>query len=627
MAKRKQKTNTRTQNISLTNQYLKTAAGHLNELVKVNTSIHSSITNLAKETKESNELQRKANDQDEAHQKDSTKERRKQTSWQKVTSYYTQQISKAFDNADNNQKASLLLGQQAFQFQRKSSVNLDRLSGKLTGFQEAFQVSYDKVSAGLDVNSYSLDRLGVATKVAGGSTTQLFSALKKNTVGLGFSNKQMNSLADTTLSLSQNFGVSVDQLTGSLDGLGESLLEFGVLGIAPQMEEAAMRLGAALGQGATGMGAKVLASFTKGSTMVQASILGVSEERERALRATGKEGTKAAMNLVLAAGKSSQQLIGSFIKGAKDPAFALEQATKIYGRETLQAYQYYNALQQKANEKGFATAEQYLESVRKQNKINEDFTKTWQNFKSIVLAPLMKAVSTAYNTISEFLTESPKFWDAAVLIGKSVTYLGVLLGGIGMGKGLFKFGKGLLRFGGGGSGSGGAGSAIGKSLFTVLKEGFGKLITYIKPMGSYLAKIAGWIGRAIGGLASVPGIIGATIAAVPAAALFDTYSEDAKKSSSIYISKKKEIDENLTNKLQNLTEKTEKVEFLKATYMNEKLMASENYENRQINEILIDSLNKMAQENGISNQYLAAIKDNGTDTKPYPTTTTARGVM
>lgn len=595
-------------------QRLQDVVAILNGLVKVNNSILKSsensqkhlytakkelseLKNISSILSETNNITRESSDKlSEISNKTQEEgiERKKNTSWNKITSYYSQQISKAFDNAEKNQKASLLLGQQSYQFQRKSSVNLDSMAGNLTGFQEAFEVSYSKVSAGLDVNSYALDRLGVATKIAGGNTNQLFQALKKNTVGLGFSNKQLSNLADTTLSLNQGFGVSVDELTNSLEGLSENLLEFGILGVAPQMEEAALRLGAALGQGATGLGAQVLASFTKGGSMVQSSILGITEERERALLTTGKAGTKASMDLVLAAGRKSKQLIDGFIKGAKDPAFALSQATKIYGRESLQAYQYYNALQQKATEKGYATAEQYLESVRKQNEINEDFTKTWENFKSTILTPLMRTMTRGYNAIAEFLTENEKFYDAAVSVGKAVTILASVLGGLSILKKGASFFSNLLGGLLGGSGKGPCGCGIGGSLVPGVLEG---------------AK-----GLALGIVSNpVAAAVTAISLAVPAAALYDTYGGDPKETKVWQIKEEKHT-KNLKERMEKMAYSTEKIEFLAAQARSEEAYAKS--EGRETDKILLHTIEKLTEEVKQSNNHLEVMKNDSIGSKP-----------
>ena len=595
---------------------LKVSNNHLN-------SINSSLTQANDISKDSSNKLSEIN----KHTEEAGTDRKKNTAWNKITSYYTQQLHIAWSNAEKNQKSALLLGVQNFEFQKTNAGSINRLTQKLTGYQEGFEVVYDKLFAGLDIESYSLDRLGVAVKVAGGDTKKLYKELKKNTVGLRFSDKQLSNLSDTILYLNQNFGTSVDDLLKSLGALDDSLLDYGVLGIAPEIEEASLRLGGALGQGASDLGSKVIQAFTKGSGMINASILGISKEREAALSLKGDEGVQAAIDLAIAAGERSKKLIEDWVSVKGDSTFSLNQLAKVYGKEVLEASRFYDALQEKATKNNFKNVKDYIDSIKAQRKVQEDFTNTVENMKAQILSPFMEAVSNIYNTISEFFTKNEELKNLTIQIGRFITALVSFILTFKVLRVAYGFFRNLII------------QVI--KLFGIIKNFVSSLYSWVaskfktffdkpgkkvfewfskkfvnkaeqqvvKKAGQEVVKRVGTrvITYALGDVATALGAAITPFALLTTASLYDA-GLIGNSHSSLWESRKIETTTRLNNVLERLETKEEKVRYLKSEYDYE--MA--NYKSSQfgqVNELLLEVLEKLASENKISNEYLALISD------------------
>jgi len=262
------------------------------------------------------------------------------------------------------------------------------LNSHLTGYANAIEIFADQLHVGLKDTSYELNRLGAYTKVTGGNTKSLFKQMAKNTLGLGVTAKDMQMLSDSTVALSQKYGLTTDELVNAVSKLSDELVNFGALGIGTEMNEASLRLAAALGPSMAALGPELLSTFTKGSGMIQAQLLGVSQQREALLRSEGNS-TKAAFDLLLIASDNAQKITQQWTQGAKDPSFMMLQATKIYGREVGQLIQARKQMEKLAA-KNNMNLNAYIAQVIKQNEINEEFRATWSNFKERVLSPFQK---------------------------------------------------------------------------------------------------------------------------------------------------------------------------------------------------------------------------------------------
>ena len=286
------------------------------------------------------------------------------------------------------QKETLARGLSLQQVGKQYAQTTRSLNSHLTGYGNAIEIFADQLHVGLTHTSYELNRLGAYTKVTGGNTKSLFKQMAKNTLGLGVTAKDMQMLSESTVALSQKYGITTEELMGAVGKLSAELVNFGALGIGAEMNEASLRLAAALGPSMAELGPQLLSTFTQGSGMIQAQLLGVSQQREALLRSEGNS-TKAAFDLLLIASDNAQKITKQWTQGAKDPSFMMLQATKIYGKEVGQLIQARKQMERLA-EKQNMSLNAYIAQVIKQNEINTEFRATWSNFKERVLSPFQK---------------------------------------------------------------------------------------------------------------------------------------------------------------------------------------------------------------------------------------------
>jgi hypothetical protein len=286
------------------------------------------------------------------------------------------------------QKATLARGLSLQQVGEQYAETTHSLNSNLTGYGNALEIFADQLHVGLTHNSYELNRLGAYTKVTGGNTKSLFKQMAKNTLGLGITAKDMQMLSHSTVALSQNYGLTTEELMSAVGKLSAELVNFGALGIGAEMNEASLRLAAALGPSMAELGPQLLSTFTQGSGMIQAQLLGVSQQREALLRSEGNS-TKAAFDLLLIASDNAQKITKQWTQGAKDPSFMMLQATKIYGKEVGQLIQARKQMERLA-EKQNMSLNAYIAEVIKQDEIHKGFRATWSNFKERVLSPFQK---------------------------------------------------------------------------------------------------------------------------------------------------------------------------------------------------------------------------------------------
>jgi hypothetical protein len=313
------------------------------------------------------------------------------------------------------QKESLSRGFSLQRVAEKYATTTEALDSHLTGYGNALEVVSSQLQVGLVKSSTEITKLGVFTKVTGGQQKAVFKQLVKNTQGLGVTTKEMAVLAETTMGLSQQYGLTTTELVNAVGKLSDELVNFGALGIGAEMNEASMRLAAALGPSMAELGPQLLGSLTKGSSMIQAQLLGVTKQREAILRKEG-DMNRNAFDLILTASKNAEKITNQWTKGAKDPAFMLHLATKLYGKEVAQLMQVRRRMVELAAAQG-KSVEAYVKGVQRQHKISEEFRATWSNFKERVLSPFQKLFEW-FGKIAYKLMDMPWVAEiASVLVG------------------------------------------------------------------------------------------------------------------------------------------------------------------------------------------------------------------
>ena len=310
----------------------------------------------------------------------------------------TSQIEAAVKQSFELQKTALSRGMNLGQLMQRSADANNELAGKLTGAIIPVEIEMEKVAAGLGKSSAATDKLALMTKVTGGDSKKLLKQLGQLNMGVGMSVEQDQKLSNTIGSLTQNFGMTIDELMGTIQGLEKSMPMFKLLGIAPEIAEATARLGAALGQEAGNMASEVITAFTSAEGAVLASQLGVMNERNALLNKEG-DTVAASMRMVEAAGQEANRMYESYLAGTGDPAIAYKAVEDALGPAMAKSALTYKQLEVQAKEQG-KTVGEFLKEVQKQKQINDEFANTLDNFISTVFYPLEKAMMYVVEAIT-----------------------------------------------------------------------------------------------------------------------------------------------------------------------------------------------------------------------------------
>ncbi len=311
----------------------------------------------------------------------------------KMTKLISGTITATANKSLKLQETALARGSSLAQAMNQNSKVTDQLGGfmgKQVGNMQAIQTNFEMFAGGLGDASYETSRLVHATRLSSGQQKQLIAGLAKNTRGMGFTSEETSRLADTTLGMAQKYGVSTNELVNAVGGLASQLYDFAALGVGAEIQEAATVLAAGLGPAMAKVGPDLIGAFTKGDSMIQASLLGVSAERAELLK-QGGDHTKAAIGLVVKGGANAERLIKQWTSGGMDRGLALQQLTQIYGKETTMLLAARNELQAQANAQGISL-EAYTKQMQKEAKIKKEWQNTWQNFKDKVVSPLQEVV-------------------------------------------------------------------------------------------------------------------------------------------------------------------------------------------------------------------------------------------
>ena len=301
------------------------------------------------------------------------------------------------------QKKALSRGQNLDKVMKQNSATTSYLTDSMTGYTDALQTGYGLYEVGFRSNNKEMARLSLQTKLTGQNEKKVMGTLAKNTAGMGITQAGMTSLANTTLSVGQQYGMSTDELVTAVDSLGDQMKVFGAMGIGGEMMEAATKVTGSLGPAMANVGPELLAAFTKGDAMVQRSILGISAEVQ-SLQAGGEQTTSAAFDLLLKAGRESDRLISQYTAGAADTTFAIKNATDIYGKQIIDSQRVYKQWQKAADEQGISI-EKYVDNAKKSKKVSEEFQHTWSNFMAKVWSPIQRTFMYLANIILGFITK------------------------------------------------------------------------------------------------------------------------------------------------------------------------------------------------------------------------------
>ena len=362
----------------------------------------------------------------------------------KLLNSIEKEVTKTFGEANDLQRKALGIGTSLNRFTSDFSQNINTLNSGITGYSQALKTSFDLYEAGVRRNNDGLATLAQFTKATGGNSKALAGQLAKNLAGAQVSDKELNNLSMNTISLSQRFGVSTEQLVGAINAMGAQLDNLKALNLGAEAIDASQKLSAALGPEMASLGPELLGSFSKGSSMIQTEILNLGNER-RAFLAGGEQAAAAGIDLVVEAGAQSQKIIEQFTAGAADSAFALELAGSVYGQEIVKAAKARQQLERKATEAGFKNINEYVKSVKEQQAINTNFTKTLSQLREKIFSPIQEAVTFLAGILIRIL-ELPVIGTLITQLGKIGVIIGTLVtGALGLGlaiKGLY---SGTLR--------------------------------------------------------------------------------------------------------------------------------------------------------------------------------------
>ena len=381
------------------------------------------------------------------------------------------QITGAIQSAFKMQEKSLSVGLTFAEMMDKNAEVTGYLTEGLTGFQTAQTIGTEMFVAGLRGNNKEIARLAVATKLTGGDSRKLLKGMAGLTAGMGFSDEQRSSLANTALSLSQQFGMSTDQLVGALGALADQMDTYAALDIAPELQEGMLRLQAALGPELGEAGVKFANAMLGPNAMVQASMVQVGEER-RAI-SKGIKISENIMKMVIKSGKFAQQQSKLF-SGAADGFHSLGIVSNLFGKELLKSGVLLDKLKENSKRDGM-NIEERMKEILEQRDVNKKFTETWDNFKGKVLTPLMQMSMTVGTWIlkaGNYLVDT---------LGPIVTILGGLAGFLVAAKGVL----GIL-----GIGAGGLLAALGTTILPVLLPALG-IAAAVAGLGWGISKLFG----------------------------------------------------------------------------------------------------------------------------------------
>ena len=376
-----------------------------------------------------------------------------------------------------------------------------QMAGSMTGFGTAVQIGYEQFEAGMRGSNAATNELALYTKLTGGNSKKMMKSMTRLTRGMHLSDMQQTRLSSSIQGLSQNFGMTAEELMDSLAGLGKEMDNFKLMGVGAEMTEAGLAITAALGQEAGNMGNELLASIMSAEGIFSAQALGIGEERK--LMMNKETATTAnAMRLIEKAGEAASRKYNDAIAGGMDKAQAVAMITETYGKGIAQAAQVYMQLKDRADELNTSVGA-LLQGVTDAKDADKRFLDTWDNFKNQILSPLTEAIYGLTEKLMSFVVENKPL---LIKIGRGLLVLSGLMAARGAISGAAKAinyaGLGAPKYVAGKAAQGGMGllkglGKLSKALFT----GFKMAIPFLgKALFAALSAIPvlGWIAAGIG---------------------------------------------------------------------------------------------------------------------------------
>ena len=346
------------------------------------------------------------------------------------------QVTAAIKESMKIQKMALGRGLNLSKVVEKSNIGVMGSINNGVGATTKLNIAMEQVEAGIGTNNKATNQLAAYTKITGGNSLKLIKGIAKLGVGMGMSEDQQSKLSNSVVSLSQGFAMSTSELMNVISGMEKSMPMLKILGIAPEIAEASVRLGAALGQESGQMASDLMNSMMSAEGAIIASQLGVTAEREALLRGEG-DATRNALNMVQTAGREANAMYESYLAGSGDPAIAYQAVTDALGPAMAQSAMSYRQLAQQAKESGKSMSS-YMDSVANQEAISQEFTNTFGNFKDAIFSPIlvvMTKLMSAFNMVTGYLLQSPLLLgiiQGFVTLGVAIASLIAAMHGLGL---------------------------------------------------------------------------------------------------------------------------------------------------------------------------------------------------
>lgn len=318
-------------------------------------------------------------------------------------------LYEVFSQSMEYQTRAISLGKSSLQVQQENNENLKDLN---TGLGIKLEEQLNALESGLHGELKGTMRLATRMNSLGENTNLLWAAMSQQRVLLGMSNKQMDNLADTINESAEANAINREKLVGALQMLGRSLA-----GLSLSMDIGGVQ------EAQTALMSIVGAAYDKSLPQVLGPIFeAASEGMYRDIKLAIQE----PLRRLTSGGSSPDDLIEifnahlgvleNFLSGVSDPSLAkarTEQAARFMNTtaENLAVMKSIVANYEAGTKKEKDVATQRAET----------FAKTFADFQSEVLTPLMQVLIKATNVFTNIIT------DAGGLL-KTIGYLTATVG-------------------------------------------------------------------------------------------------------------------------------------------------------------------------------------------------------
>tara|TARA_R110000824_G_scaffold395380_1_gene595965 strand:+ start:51 stop:1769 length:1719 start_codon:yes stop_codon:yes gene_type:complete len=349
--------------------------------------------------------------------------------------------------------------------------SIQEIGPKLTGLTDSLtnlEVNFAGWSLGLRTNSKEVGSLVLQSKLTGGNYKALAKSLARNTAGMGMSDAAIGNLAKHTQGLSQGFKISVDELSTAMDGLGKDLDKFAALGIGADMQAATAALAAGLGPEMAQLAPDIVKAMTAGSNMVQMAMLDGGDHVREILEGGG--GPQDVINALLHMGDRAKEISKQYTEGAAHSMFALEQFSKVHGKDAEMLMRAADAFRENAKRQ-YGSVEAYTAAIAKEKVVNDEFTRSWDNFKNKIFEPMRLMMMRVSTIFLDLMVKMEPYLGAMGAIAGAVVGIGgiaLIMKSVGLSMTFLKAMGVGMRFAGMGGSAGAPGvAAFGAALATV----------------------------------------------------------------------------------------------------------------------------------------------------------------